>query len=350
MKAHNINKLLVLRLSSLGDVILTTPFLKYIKQKHPEAIIDYCTKSAYIPAIEDNPNINSIITLSDLPDFKELRMLKKSIKSSNYDLIIDAHNNFRTFYLKIFSGIKTLTFRKYSIRKFLLVKLKINLMKNLPPITVRYINILGKFYTEPVNDNLLLPEIITQDKNRLSAETLFENENIPGGRINICITASTNHFTKTYPAEYFAEVINKFDTGKFNFLLTGKNGDIAEIEKIKSITGNNVYNLCDCLGIKELTEVMKKCQLVISGDTGPMHIAEALNIPLIMIAGSSVKEFGFYPQNQLSAVLENTGLKCRPCSHIGRSSCPEGHFKCMTEIKPSEIYNTAVNLLDNRFK
>jgi ADP-heptose:LPS heptosyltransferase len=84
---------------------------------------------------------------------------------------------------------------------------------------------------------------------------------------------------------------------------------------------------------------MKISRLVISGDTGPMHIAEALNAPLIVIMGSSVREFGFYPSSEKSVVIENAGLSCRPCSHIGKEKCPKGHFKCMLEIKPEAVYN-----------
>jgi heptosyltransferase-2 len=84
---------------------------------------------------------------------------------------------------------------------------------------------------------------------------------------------------------------------------------------------------------------MKLCRLVISGDTGPMHIAESLNVPLIAIMGSSVREFGFYPQSDNSLIVENNSIKCRPCSHIGRPSCPQGHFKCMRAITPENIFS-----------
>jgi heptosyltransferase-2 len=154
------------------------------------------------------------------------------------------------------------------------------------------------------------------------------------------------HFTKTYPARQYAELIQKFDGENFSFLLTGRGNDKRIIEEILSVTGKNVYDLCDKLNIHELKEIMKLSDLVICGDTGPMHIAEGLNKPLMMLAGSSVKEFGFYPQNKKTVVLENNNLTCRPCSHIGRNNCPKVHFKCMIGITPDEVFNTAKKLLN----
>lgn len=98
--------------------------------------------------------------------------------------------------------------------------------------------------------------------------------------------------------------------------MIGKGNDRKNIEVIKSKTGNNVIDLCDKPGILEIAELMKRCSLVITGDTGSMLIAEAVGTPIIMLAGSSVREFGFYPQKKKSAILENNNLHCRPCSHI----------------------------------
>ena len=274
-----------------------------------------------------------------------LKRLKQTIKQGSYDLVIDAHNSLRTFYLKLFLKARRVTFKKYSLRKFLLVRFKINLMKDLPPIAKRYIDILNPLLNNPVEFSNLLPEIHTDNTSKLKVEKILQGLKIPTGSKLICICPASIHFTKTYPAEQYAELIQKFDSENFAFLLTGKGNDRKIIEEIISVTGKNVYDLCDKLNIHELTEIMKLSDLVICGDTGPMHIAEGLNKPLIMLAGSSVKEFGFYPQNINAVVLENNNLTCRPCSHIGRNNCPKVHFKCMREIKPKDLYELAVKLI-----
>lgn len=350
MERNVLKKILVIRFSSLGDVILTTPLLKILKQKYPESQIDFLVKRQYSEALKNNPNIGKLIEADDNIDLLGLKKLKNQIRSGNYGLIIDAHNNLRTFYLRLFLNSTKHVFKKYSLRKFLLVKFKINLMKDFPAIAERYCQVLGK-YSPPLKGGVaegrggLVPEIFPDESSKQNVEKLLNELNIDNDKKLICIVPSSKHFTKTYPAEYYAELINKFDSNKYAFVLIGKGNDKINISKIKSITGNNVYDLCDKLSILDIAELMKRCSLVISGDTGPMHIAEAFNIPLIMIAGSSVREFGFYPQNKKSFVIENRSLKCRPCSHIGRSECPLEHFKCMREIKPDVILREAMNLL-----
>ena len=161
---------------------------------------------------------------------------------------------------------------------------------------------------------------------------------INSGTEMVCIPAVSKHFTKTYPAEFYAEVINNYPNKEAVFFLTGEGKDSVNINIIKSLTKDKkVYDLCDKLEIQDLISLIKRCQLVICGDTGPMHIAESLNVPIIMTAGSSVKEFGFYPQSENNVILENNDLKCRPCSHYGKAKCPKGHFKCMIDIKPEMI-------------
>jgi lipopolysaccharide heptosyltransferase II len=340
VKNETVKKILVIRFSSLGDVLLTSALLKSIKENFPDAEVHYLTKQNFADVIRFNPNVDRVIEVDNNIDFSGLRKLRKEIKSNNYDLIIDAHNSLRSLYLRLFQNSKKLVFKKYSLRKFLLVNFKINLMKDLPPITVRYCNII------PENKFIYShPEIYTDNKSKLNVEKLLSGLNLSADKKLVCIAPSSAHFTKTYPPEYYVELINEFE-GKYIFLLIGKGKDKANIEIIKSQTGENVIDLCDKLNILELAELTNKCSLFISGDTGPMHIAEALNIPLIMLAGSSVREFGFYPQNKNSIALENNNLKCRPCSHIGKSKCPKGHFKCMKEIKPQSVYEAALRLLN----
>ncbi|MCC7159438.1 MAG: glycosyltransferase family 9 protein [Ignavibacteria bacterium] len=336
-------RILIIRLSSLGDVILTTPLVKLTREIYPDAEIDFLTKKDFSDVLKFNPCINKIIEIDSDINFSGLRKLKAAIRQNSYDLIIDAHNNLRTFYLKLFLNARKLTFKKYSLRKLLLVKFKINLMKDLPPIIQRYCSILSSPLGQVVSPGL--PEIFTDKAIELQAEEIFNSLNIPAGKKKIGIVPSSHHLTKTYPAEQYIELIKLFDESKFAFVLFGKGKDYAIIKTIKNKTSANVYDLCDKLELLQLTCIMKKCDLILSGDTGPMHIAESLNKPVIMLAGSSVKEFGFYPQNEKAVVLENNSLKCRPCSHIGRDRCPKGHFKCMREIEASEIYQKILKII-----
>jgi lipopolysaccharide heptosyltransferase II len=326
-----LKKILIIRFSSLGDIILTTPLLHILKKKCPDCQIDFLTKEAYAEVLKNNPNVSNTITATNELPFSELKSIKKRLK--DYDVIIDLHNNLRTFYLKLFSGKKKFTFKKYTFRKRILVRFKINLLKNIPPVIDRYLLTIEDFVNVHHELGKQVPEIFIDENAKKKVGDLFKEFKIDTNKKLICIVPSSKHFTKTFPPDLYAEFIDRFDKGKYNFVLIGTGNDIHNIDIIKTGTGENVYNLYERLGLIELAELMKRCEVVITGDTGPMHIAEAVGTPIIMIAGSSVKEFGFYPQSKNAEILEVNNLKCRPCSHIGRNECPLEHFKCMREIQ-----------------
>jgi len=348
LKSEKIRRILVIRLSSLGDILLTTPLLESLREAFPLARIDFCTKEQFSYLLKLDPGIHKVIKAKNQMSFRELRDLRQLVKLSNYNLIVDAHNNLRSIYLRMFHGAKVLVFRKYSFRKLLLVKLKINLMKNLPPITERYRRIITRIPGLEFKTEKPKPVVYTNETSQRAIDNMLTSLGLNEGTKLVCIAAASHHFTKTYPAEYYAELIKKFDSSQTAFFLTGIGKDSVNIKKIKELTGKNVYDLCDKLETEDLVALMKRCSLVLCGDTGPMHIAEALEVPIVMMAGSSVREFGFYPQSKNAVVLENNSLRCRPCSHIGRSSCPKGHFKCMMELTPDMVYaecSTLFNVL-----
>lgn len=322
----------------MGDIILTTPLIDLITRTFPLARIDYCTKERFAYLIRSNPKIHKVIKAKNELDYIALKDLRQLIKMSNYNMIIDLQNNLRSLYLRSIQDAKTEVFNKHSFKKFLLVKFKINLLKNEEPILERYKRTIIKYAAKEDIEEKVLPELFIDPFSERSIENMLKELELDGGTKLICIPAVSGHYTKTYPAEYYAEIINNFPEVKAAFFLTGRGKDSENIQLIKSLTKDRkVYDLCDRLEIEDLISLIKRCSLVISGDTGPMHIAEAFNIPTIMLAGSSVKEFGFYPQNERALVLENNSLTCRPCSHFGRADCPKGHFKCMKELTPEEV-------------
>lgn len=321
----------------MGDIILTSPLLKLLQLTFPLARIDFCTKEQYAYLVKSNPIVHKVIKAKTELNYSALKDLRMLIKMSNYNIIIDLQNNIKSLYLRTIQDAGILVFNKHSFRKFLLVNFKINLLKDFPPIITRYRKVLSKNASAEEINRPELPEVFTDAASERSVENMLASLGINKDTPIICIPAVSKHFTKTYPAEYYAEVINNYPDPRAVFFLTGEGTDSKNINIIKSLTKDKkVYDLCDKLEIQDLISLVKRCNLMICGDTGPMHIAEALNIPIIMLAGSSVKEFGFYPQSQNAAVLENN-LKCRPCSHYGKEKCPKGHFKCMVEITPEMV-------------
>lgn len=328
----NIKNILVIRLSSLGDVILTTPLLRFLKKQNPEILIDYIIKEEFLDAIKFNRNVNEFIIFKK-DDTKEL---KKKIKTKNYDFIIDLQNNFRSRKLYNKFNHNVVKFKKNSLNKFLLTNFKINRFKEIIPISQRYINTIT---SERLSEEDLIPEIYYPDSIDKQADKLF-NLNSDQKIIGIC--PGSKHFTKTYPKEKFRELIEELTKTYKVFLFGGSN----EKELTRYLTINEqVFNFQNENDLFLTTALMKKCDMVVTNDSALMHIANALKKPIIAIFGSSVREWGFAPVGVASKIIEVENLSCRPCSHFGKSYCPEKHFKCMLDISSKEIISEINKLL-----
>ncbi|MEO8445868.1 MAG: glycosyltransferase family 9 protein [bacterium] len=306
-------KILVIRLSSFGDIILSFPLLKKIKEKLPECKVHFLTKKNYEDVLLLNPHIDKIIFTDE-----KLSDTRKKVSDESYDLIIDIHKNVRSIYLSAFNSKNVVRYKKENFKKFLLVKFKINLLKEVIPVWKKYIL--------PVRRFLKFDKL-----NFEITELTFDRTKSIDGKYTVIAPAS-RHFTKTYPAEKFIEYINK-NTGT-RFVLVGDNSKkeeliCSEIER----SCINVVNLCGKLSINNLAGVIYNSSRIICNDSAVLHLAEAIGKKVTAIFGSTVREFGFFPQLEGSEVYENEGLDCRPCTHIGRDSCPKGHFKCMMEIE-----------------
>ncbi len=323
---NRIEKILVIRLSSLGDILLTTPLVRSLKQKHPHLKIDFLLRQQYKQVYEFNPYIDSLLFYENDNE----RKISGKLRNRKYDLIIDLQNNFRSRKISKNTGTVRRVFKKPTFKKFLLVKFKINKFKEITSIPEYYARTVENLHLDEKGLDLFLPENIEP--------VLAHNENY----IGLC--PGSRHFTKMWPKEYFIELGNMLIAKGFTVVLFGGKDDkeiTAEISK--NVSGS--INLSNDNDLFNTAANMKKCKLVVCNDSGLMHTASAVDIPLIAIFGSTVREFGFFPYKAKSLILENNLLNCRPCSHIGRSSCPEKHFKCMLEISPQIVYDNILRFL-----
>ncbi|MBS1514471.1 MAG: glycosyltransferase family 9 protein [Bacteroidetes bacterium] len=310
------NKILIIRFSSLGDIILSFPLINALKKEYPKAEIHFLTKSVYKGILELNPKISKIIEFNNEP----LSIVREKIVKEGYDLVLDIHKKFRSILLTKFSGLNVRRYKKDTFKKFLLVKFKINLFKTVIPVYLKYIKSAGKNFSEKYFTFSASELTFPKEKNH---------------NFNYVVAApSSRHFTKTFPKEKFAGVLNSL---KVKAILIGDNSarDLEICTHIEKETG--AVNLCGKLSFQELANLLHHSELVLTNDSAIMHFAEALGKKVCVFFGSTVKEFGFFPQLSTSKVYENKDLKCRPCTHIGLSSCPKGHFKCMNELKIENI-------------
>jgi ADP-heptose:LPS heptosyltransferase len=320
-------KFLILRFSSIGDIVLTTPVIRCLKQQYPDAEVHFATKKSYKTLLENNPYIDKVLVLEN-----GLKELVKSLKSENYDYVIDLHNNLRTRIIKLRLGVKSFSFEKLNLQKWILVKFKKNLMPNVH-IVDRYMKTVESLGVK--NDNKGLDYFIPE-QDEIPMDWLPEN--FRNGYAVYAIGGQ--HNTKKMP---LPKMIKLCQTIKLPLVLIGGKEDVVVSEQLISVTylqtsnvehqTSNVFDTCGKCNLNQSASIIKNANIVYTHDTGMMHVAAALKRKVISIWGNTVPAFGMYPYQTDFEVIENNNLQCRPCSKIGFDKCPAGHFKCMNDLK-----------------
>lgn len=320
-------KILILRFSSIGDIILTTPIVRCLKIQLPNAEIHYLTKTAFSSLLTNNLYIDRVHSYD-----KNLNEIIHILKKENFDYVIDLHNNIRTAIVKFRLLKPSFTFNKLNFKKWLIVNLKINL---LPAIHVvdRYFKTLEKLNV--TNDNQGIDFFISEDE-QVNINLLPVN--FHHGFVTIVIGGK--HITKQLPNKMLIDICKKT---KIPIVLLGGKEDCEKAENIrKSAENHNVFNACGIFSIQQSASIIEQSLKVITPDTGLMHIASAFKKEIISVWGNTIPEFGMYPylpenEKYKSEILQVIGLKCRPCSKIGFKKCPKKHFNCMNKIDTNQL-------------
>lgn len=309
--------------------MLTTPVVRCLRNQFPDAEIHFLTKQSFKGIVASNPYINKIHLLGD-----SFELMLHELKTEEYNYIIDLHHNLRTLRIKRFlKGVKSFSFNKLNVEKYIYTNLKINMLpkKHIVDRNLETVASLGV-----VNDGKGLDYFIPeQDK--------ISNNDIPAshqfGYIAIVIGAALA--TKKMPLHKLKELCTAIT---YPIILLGGKEDADDGQAIAAADDIKIYNACGKFNLNESADIVNGSKLVITHDTGLMHIAAALQKPIISIWGNTVPSFGMYPYyGKLSAqhfdVVQVNKLWCRPCSKIGYAKCPKGHFKCMENIAVNEIVN-----------
>ncbi len=328
-------KFLIIRLSSIGDIVLTTPVVRCLKLQVAGAEIHFLTKPSFEPILSSNPYIDKIHLWS-----KDRKMLTAILKKENFNVIIDLHNNLRTIKIKsAFPIIPHYSFNKLNVEKWLLTALKINVMPGLH-IVDRYLATLKSYGVK--NDGKGLDYFIPEN-NLVSWNELPTSHQ--HGYIAIVIGAA--HETKKLPVLKLQQLCKSIS---HPIILIGGKEDAVSGEMIKSIDPVKIYNACGKFSLNESADLIQKSKAVITHDTGMMHIAAAFKKPIISVWGNTVPSFGMTPYfgdgtSSYSRIFEIKKLYCRPCSKIGYKKCPLGHFKCMQLQNVEEMAEEVMHLI-----
>lgn len=318
-------KFLIIRFSSIGDIVLTTPVIRCLKKQVPDAAVHFLTKSSFLPVVQHNPYIDKIHLLAH-----SWELMIEELKTENYDYIIDLHHNTKTLRVKSALKVKSYSFYKLNIEKYIYTSIKLNILPKVH-IVDRYLKTVESFGIK--NDGEGLDYFIAKEEE-------IKRQDIPAshsaGYVACVIGAALG--TKQWPVYKWKEFCRQLN---HPVILLGGPEDVAAGNEIAAVDDIKVYNACGKFRLNESADLVRKAKLVVTNDTGLMHIAAAYKKPIISLWGNTVPSFGMTPHYG-SGMVPNTivqvnKLWCRPCSKIGYKKCPLGHFKCMEKIEVEQV-------------
>lgn len=330
-------RILIIHTAFIGDIVLSTPLVKKLKEVYPWSDITYVTTPAGASILRNNPNISEIIEYDKRGKHKGLKgiyQLGKRLKYENFNLVITPHRYLRSSVLSWLTGSPVRKGYKNAAASFLYTE-KIPYDKKKHEVEKLLSFVSGK--ENKRYEIELYPN--EQDVKKIN-EMLKEYE----GKKLILLAPGSKWFTKKWPLEYFNEIIGQLKNRED--IITGIIGGADELA-LNIVTGGNVVDFRGKTSLLELAELIKRSELVVTNDSSPIHIASAWkDVEILAIFGPTVKELGFFPWSKNSVIFETEGLPCRPCSLHGGDKCPKKHFKCMLDIKPEIVLNEILKIIE----
>jgi lipopolysaccharide heptosyltransferase II len=324
---------LAVRFSSIGDILLTTPLLRAIRHSHPGARITVLTKREYVPLLSHNPNVNLVLGLAQS---RSLLSLASELRADGYTHLLDLHDNLRSRALRILAPGKWTTYPKHRLARAWLIRAKRTRYRDRRPIAERYFSAARDLGVKPDGcppDFFLGPEAGEQVFDWLRTVGLEHEPNV------VALAPGAAHATKRWPLEHWhALVARNLESGSA-VVIVGGPGDADLGASLAKQGSGRVLNAAGRFGLQGTAALLQRARVLVSGDTGVMHMATAVGTPVVSLFGPTVEAFGFFPYSRQASVLE-LPLPCRPCTTQGSSRCPLGHHRCMIDIQPSVVYET----------
>ena len=311
-------KILVVRFSSIGDIVLTTPVLRALKTQRPEVEIHYLTRKSYASLLANNPHIKKLYSFD-----QHLNEIVPELKKEKYDLIVDLHKNIRTMRLKFALKLPSSSFDKENFKKWFLVHFKKD--------TLPKVHVVDRYFTAVTPLNVVSDgkpgELYLSTVDTVDTQIQF---GLPPKRY-LSIAIGAQFGTKRMPVNLVAQIIEKYSAP---IVIVGGPEDRERGNRIVELCPDKkIINTCGELSIMQSASLVSQSTTLLTGDTGMMHIAACFNVPIVSVWGNTVPALGMYPfypnQPEKYSIHEVTDLQCRPCSKIGFQECPKKHFNCM---------------------
>ncbi len=318
---------LLVRFSSIGDILLTTPLVRALARRHPDAKLVYVTKRAMAPLVSDNPHVAEVVTLE--PN-EPVRHLARRLRAFGPTHGLDLHGSVRSAALRLLVRCRWAGYRKRKLARTLLISTKLDLYRTPRPVAERYFEAAHRLDTRPDGGP---PEFFLGRGATERVAQWLEARGLGDARL-AALAPGAAHATKRWPVAHWSALAERLRATGFRPVVVGGPEDRGLAQQL--VAEGAGPSAAGEFSLQETGALLARSRVVVSGDTGVMHMATGVGAPVVALFGPTVERFGFFPYRAPAVVLQRD-LDCRPCSATGSATCPLGHHRCLADLAPVEV-------------
>jgi lipopolysaccharide heptosyltransferase II len=324
--------ILAVRFSSIGDILLTTPLLRAIRCAHPGARLTVLTKREYVPLLSHNPHLHRVLGMAP---GRSLLSMAMELRGDRYSHLLDLHDNLRSRALRVLVPGRWRSYPKHRLARAWLIRAKRNRYRDRRPVAERYFVAARDLGVQPDGGP---PEFFLGREAHEQVSAWLTSVGFAHHRDIVAVAPGAAHATKRWPLEHWRALVERVSAAGVSVVVVGGPHD-ADLGAAL-VTGSNggVANAAGIFGLQGTGALLRRARVVVSGDTGVMHMATGVGTPVVALFGPTVEAFGFFPYTHKASVVE-LPLPCRPCTSQGSARCPLGHHRCMIDISPGAVYD-----------
>ena len=341
-----IQKILVFRLSSIGDIVLTTALLRCLRHTYPDAQIDFLVKRQFASILQCVPYISNVFQLDTTKGLKGLLKLRRKLQKEKYDVVLDIHKNWRSkFVCNTIGARQVFSFKKHVFNRLLLVKYKVDAYNIVRPVFLRFLDTAKKLGVHYDNKKT---ELIVPKEIQRAVDNYLEDNGIKPHKNIIVVCPGASFLNKQWQVEKLQAITELIITKlHFQVVLLGGLKEQKICQEIADKSNGAALNVAGIFDLSQSAAVLNRAQATIANDTGMLHMSEALNVPVVGIYGPTVRQFGYFPVLEQSKVAQ-VELACRPCTKMGMNTCPKGTFDCTQSISVEMVFSYLTKILNHK--
>lgn len=322
-------RILAVRFSAIGDILLTTPLLRALRRRHPGARLEMLTWAHFTPLLADNPHLDQVHGPprgTGIPELAEL------VRAGGYTHLLDLHGSLRTRRLRLAVRGPWRGYRKHRVARTWLILRKQDRYPRHLPTAERYFDAAADLDVAPDGGP---PEFAIHPTARATAAAWLRDRGLGQRRPLVAFAPGAAHATKRWPLEHWEALLRKV-AGKVDVVIVGGPEDAEAGAWLAEAAPEHVGSAAGPFGLQESGALIAAARALVAGDTGAMHMATGVGTPAIALFGPTVEAFGFFPYRARATVLQRP-VPCRPCSAKGGDRCPLAHHRCLREITPDHV-------------